>query len=187
MADGESKKTSGTCVRCQRPTTLTCGGCRKAPLYDECFIEPTFYCNSECLKAGWAQHKSKCKKLQARKSLARAAMVLQAIMYRIRLHASTLRFKSLRLEGSTIFLDGYHFAESEQLLKPFPIPLNGDRSLAEAVLVYMGCSEAMRYLYRFAKELFNGKLQHRPCSLELDADLMTRQSYLIKSKKLPSP
>ena len=119
-------------------------------------------------------------------------MLLQAIMYRIRMHASTLQFKSLRLEGSTIFLDGYHFAEShsrepERVLKPFPVPLNGDRSLAEAVLVYLGCGDAMTYLHSFAEELLTGKLQHRPCSLEPDADLMTRQGYILKSKTVPSP
>ena len=90
-------------------------------------------------------------------------MLLQAIIYRIRLHASTLRFKSLRLEGSTIFVDGFQFAsqshsrESGQVLKPFPVPLDGDRSLAEAVSVFMGCMEAMAYLHGFAKELMTGK------------------------------
>ena len=163
MAEGESKKASGTCASCQRLTTHMCAGCLEAPLYDERFTEPTFYCNPECQKADWTQHKSKCKKLQARKSLGRAAMLLQAIFYRIRLRASTLRFKSLRLAGSTIFLDDFQFAsefhsrESGQALKPFPVPLDGDRSLAEAVLVYMGSMEAMAYLHGFAKELMTGK------------------------------
>ena len=192
MADGESKKISGTCAHCQKPATSTCVGCREAPLYDESFIESTFYCNSKCLKAGWAQHRSRCRKLQARKSLARAAMLLQAVVYLFRLHASTLRFKSLRLEGSTIFLDGFQFAESqshesERALKPFPVPFDGDGNLAEAVLVYTGSVEAMMYLHSFADELLDGKLQHRPCSVKLDADSMIRQSYLPESKTLPSP
>ena len=163
MADEESKKASGTCAHCQRLTTHMCAGCLEAPLYDELFTEPTFYCTPECQRAGWPQHKSKCKKLQARKTLGRAAMLLQAIVYRIGLHASTLRFKSLRLEGSTIFLDGFQFAaesdsrESGQTLKPFPVPLDGDRSLAEAVVVYRGCLEAMAYLHGFAKQLMAGK------------------------------
>ena len=90
-------------------------------------------------------------------------MLLQAIIYRIGLHASTLRFKSLRLEGSTIFIDGFQFAadshsrEPWQALKPFPVPLDGDRSLAEAVVVYRGCMEAMAYLHGFAKQLMAGK------------------------------
>ena len=176
MADDESKKLSSTCTCCQRPTGNRCIGCLEAPVYDEKFSKPTFYCNLACQKADWGKHKSKCKKLQARKSLGRAALLLQAIIYRIRLHASSLRFRSLRLQGSTIFLDGfqcneYLFSESEQMLKPFPISLDGDPSLVEPVLVYMGCMEAMMYLHGFAKELLAG-MANTPLmfSLELDTD-----------------
>lgn len=42
-------------------------------------------------------------------------------------------------------------------MKPFPVFLDGDRSVAEAVLVYMGCVEAMMYLYSFAEKLLAGK------------------------------
>ena len=90
-------------------------------------------------------------------------MLLQAMFYRIELHASMLRFKSLRLEGSTIFLEGFqsaaesYFPESERALKPFPIPSDGDRSLVEAVLGYMGSMQAMIYLHRFAEEFMAGK------------------------------
>lgn len=43
------------------------------------------------------------------KTLDRAALLLHAIIYRVRLHASPLRFKSVRLEGSIIYLDGFSF------------------------------------------------------------------------------
>ena len=164
MTDEESKKASGTCVRCKKSTKRTCGPCRKAPLYDECSIEPTSYCTRTCEDADWPKHERKCNKLRARKYLGRAAILLQDIFYLIRLHASTLRFKSLRLEGSTtIFLDGFVSAaesqscESGQALNPFPVPVDGDRSLAKAVVVYMGSLEALMYLHVFAKEIMAGK------------------------------
>ena len=174
MADEESENVSGTCVHCQRSTTLVCSGCYEAPLYDESFIEPAFCCcNTECMDSLWAEHGSKCSKLQARKLLNRAAMLLQAIIYRIRLHASPLRFKSLRLEGSTIFLDGFqsttefHSRESEPALKPFPIPLDGDGSSAKAVVVYMASLEAMRYLHGFTKELLASNPTRSPISSQI--------------------
>lgn len=110
-------------------------------------------------EADWGQHKSACRKLQARKTLGRAALLLQAIMYRIRLHASPLLFKSVRSEGSIIYLHGFQFdgLDPQRHLNPFPVSLDGDRSLFEAVLVYMGCTEAMMYLHSFAKELLAGK------------------------------
>lgn len=161
MADDGSKAASGACTRCQKPTINRCSGCREAPVYDERVSKPTFYCNTICQKADWSQHKSECKKLQARKTLDRAARLLQAIMYRIRLHASPIQFKSIHLEGSIIFLHGYEADGSgtRRQLNPFAVSFNGDRNLFEAGLVYMGCREAMMYLQGFAKELLVGKLR----------------------------
>lgn len=173
MADDGSKTASGTCTRCQRPTVKRCTGCVEAPAYDKCVSKPAFYCSRECQEADWGQHKSECRKLQARKTLGRAALLLQAIIYRIRLHASPFWFKSVRIEGSTISLDGFQF-DSQRQLKPFPVSLDGDRSLFDAVLMYMGCTEAMMYLHSFAKELLAGK--PTPSSIsspELDIYLLT--------------
>jgi hypothetical protein len=175
MADDGSKTASGTCARCQRPTMNRCTGCLEAPVYDECVSKPTFYCSPLCQKADWGQHKSECRKLQARKALGRAALLLQAIIYRIRLHASPLQFKSMRIEGSIISLDGFQVngLDTQRLLKPFPVCLDGDKSLFEAVLVYMGCMEAMMYLHSFTEELLAGEptLSSR-FSSELDTDLL---------------
>ena len=75
------------------------------------------------------------------------------------MHASPLQFKSVRVEDAIIFLEGFQFDVSgtQRQLKPFPVCLDGDRNLFEAALVYMGCLEAMMYLYGFAKEFFAGK------------------------------
>lgn len=175
-ADDGPKTASGTCARCQGLTTNKCAGCIRAPSYNECVSKPTFYCSTVCQKADWGQHKSECRKLQARKTLGRVALLLQAIIYRIRLHASPLRFNSLRTEGSIILLEGVQFdgLDARRQLKPFPVCLDGDQSLFEAALVYMGCMEAMMYLQSFANELLVG----RPTlwsifSSGLDTDLLT--------------
>ena len=52
---------------------------------------------------------------------------------------------------------GSHSRESEQALKPFPVPIDGDQSLAKAAVVYMGSLEALMYLHGFAKEIMAGK------------------------------
>jgi hypothetical protein len=109
MADDGSKRASGSCTRCQSPITRRCTGCLGAPVYDDCVPKPTSYCSQVCQKADWDQHKLECRKLQARKALDRAALLLQAIIYRIRLHTSPIQFKSVRIEGSNIFLNGFQF------------------------------------------------------------------------------
>jgi len=133
----------------------SCIGCLEAPVYDERVSKSTFYCSQVCQKASWGLHKSECRKLQARKTLGRAAVLLQSIIYRIQLHASPLQFKSARIEGLIIFLDGFQIngLDTQRQLKPFPVCLDDNRSLFEPVLVYMGCMEAMMYLYNFVKEL----------------------------------
>ena len=79
----------------------------------------------------------------------------------------------MRLEGSIISLDGYQFDRLERLLKPFPVYLDGDRSVLEAVLVYVGCTAAMMYLHNFAEELLAGKLTLSSMSSpELHTDLL---------------
>jgi hypothetical protein len=139
-----------------------CTGCLRAPLYDEYVSKPTFYCSIVCQKADWDQHKSECRKLQARKSLSRVALLLQAIIYRIRLHASPLQFKSLRIKGSNILLEGSQLdgLDTQRQLKPFPVCLDSDQSIFEAALVFMACMEAMMYLQSFANELLVGKTYH---------------------------
>ena len=156
----ESKKPWGSCARCQRSTTNRCTGCLEAPIYDDSVSYSTFYCGLACQRADWVQHKEECRKLQARKTLGRAALLLQAIIYQIRLRAFPLQFKSVRIEDSTIYLDGVHAGGTidQRCLKAFPIHSGIDQGLFEAVLVYQGCTEAMMYLYSFAKELFGGKI-----------------------------
>ena len=102
-------------------------------MYDECVSTATSYCSILCQKADWDQHKSRCKKLQARKTLGRVALLLQAIIYRIRLHASPVQFKSLRTEGSIILLEGVQLdgLDPKRQLNPFPDCLDGDQSLSQ--------------------------------------------------------
>jgi hypothetical protein len=163
-----------------------CTGCLEAPVYDECVSKPTFYCSQVCQKTDWDQHKLECRKLQARKTLDRAALLLKAIIYRIRLHASPIQFKSVRIKGSNISLDGFQHdgLDTQRQLKPFPVCLGDNRSLFEAVLVFMGCMEAMMYLHSFAQELLAGK--HTLLSIfspEIDTGLLIWQSFVPRSKK----
>lgn len=91
---------SSVCASCQEPTVKKCG-CVDAPLYNESITPKTYYCSEECQKADYTNHKSKCRNLRERKTLRRAALLLQAIMCKIRQHASPLRFDSVHFEDSS--------------------------------------------------------------------------------------
>ena len=171
----DHKTASGAFTRCQRPATNRCIGCLGALVYDECVSKPTFYCSPGCQKADLRQHKPERRNLQARETHGRAALLLQVIIYLIRLHASSLRFKSARIESSITYLEGFQFdgLDTQRQLKPFPVCLGGGRSPFEMVLVYIGCMEATMYLHSFAKELLVGNSTLSSIfSTELDTDLL---------------
>jgi hypothetical protein len=123
---------AGGCAHCKKLATTRCIGCLGAPIYDQIIITSTFYCSKDCQVADRQRHKSECRKLQARKSHARAAQLLQAIFYQIRSHAypkqmDTAIFNYIYVEGLTIFLDSVLTSGSPQqppTLRLFPISFN---------------------------------------------------------------
>ena len=119
--------------------------------------KPTFYCSPVCQKADWGQQSQGAENFKLARLLIEPFCFFKPSSNRIRLHASPLQFKSVRLEGSIVYLDEYQFDGLKRQLKPFAVCLSGDRSLFEAVLVYMGFTEAMMYLHSFAEELLAGK------------------------------
>ncbi|PYH92236.1 hypothetical protein BO71DRAFT_457863 [Aspergillus ellipticus CBS 707.79] len=151
----------GACSRCANPTNKKCSGCCNAPTYDEDSCNDTFYCSSACQTADWGQHKQTCKALQDRKSLHRAASLLQQTMFRIRHHASPTKSQSVRINGSQIYFQGDPAVDMPNglHLAPFLLPLDTDRDVFNAILVFNGCMEAMAYLSSLTKNLL-----HRICS-----------------------
>jgi hypothetical protein len=156
---GDGSKTPSNCIICQEPATRRCTGCLETRRYHERVLKPTIYCSPTCQQNDWIQHKPTCKKLQARRALGRAALLLQAIIYRIRLHALPFKFDKYHIGELGMFLDGYDVPPIEELhyLKPFPIHLVDNPRAMEAISVFKGCTEAMVYLHSFAKELLTGK------------------------------
>ncbi|PVH81728.1 hypothetical protein DL98DRAFT_571074 [Cadophora sp. DSE1049] len=158
MATPESLPTtpSTKCTHCAKIALKQCGGCKGSPSYVGPQTSDTFYCDPECQKANWIQHKRQCKRLQTRIRLHRAAGLLEEIMKRVRKHAYPIVFRELRFEGKHVHLDGYQpiKRDAERQLKPAPFSLtDADPRLLEAALMYMSYKEAMRYLARLAQAL----------------------------------
>jgi hypothetical protein len=91
--------------------------------------------------------------------LSRAASLLQAIVYKIRVHTTTLEITSVHVEGMTVYLNGpLPNPLCTQQMTPFPIHLFKDQAILESALVYTACMEAMVFLYSFTKELLRGRI-----------------------------
>ena len=61
-----------SCAHCGNNATSVCHGCKGLPDGDKGVIE-TYYCNSECQKKAWEEHKKDCKAAKNRQALFRAA------------------------------------------------------------------------------------------------------------------
>jgi hypothetical protein len=92
------------CIHCGSPTKRRCIGCVNAPKYDNKSSMSTFYFSVECQKGNWLRHRTECRKLQARKSLNRAASLLRDIIYKIELDMKTVEITSVHVEDTTAHL-----------------------------------------------------------------------------------
>ncbi|PIG79171.1 hypothetical protein AARAC_008520 [Aspergillus arachidicola] len=141
-------QSAGICARCQTPATKRCSGCRGAPEYDMVAPEPTFYCSSACQTQHWGEHRVRCKRLQARKSLLRAVSLLQAILYRIRLHAYIFQFATAHMDGSKVTLNDIQNDKSKayQPLKAVWMNIkSGDyQRVFYAIIMMNACAEAVK-------------------------------------------
>ncbi|RAQ51987.1 hypothetical protein AFGD_006338 [Aspergillus flavus] len=138
-------RSAGICAHCQTPATKRCSGCRGAAEYDKA--------------QHWGEHKVKCKQLQARKSLSRAATLLQAILYRIRLHAHIFQFANAHIDGSKVTLDDIQNDKSKayQPLKAVWMNIkSGDyQRVFDAIVMMNACAEAVMFLYGFIRPILS--------------------------------
>lgn len=148
----------GNCIHCHSPATEKCSGCSEAPGYGNSLPVPAFYCSFGCQKSDWGRHRTECRNLQARKSLSRAAFLLQSILYKIKLQATTLDITSVQVEGTTVYLTGpLPSPLCAQQLKPFPAHLFEDQAILESALVYTACMEGMVFLNDYTAKLLQGQ------------------------------
>ncbi|KAB8262947.1 hypothetical protein BDV32DRAFT_147123 [Aspergillus pseudonomiae] len=154
-----SSSTTGNCAHCQSPATKRCSGCSGAPEYDDEIPEATLYCSSACQTQDWVEHKVKCKQLQARKSLSRAANLLQAILYRIRLRAHGVTSATAHVDGSRVILCPAK-EEQEEVYRPLgPLCvelMSGDQRAFDAIVMVSSCTEAVVYLFSFVQDILSG-------------------------------
>lgn len=116
------------------------------------------YCGKKCQKADWQRHKAECKILQNRRSLHRAAGVLEAVLCRIRRDAYPLLITSVRVDKSSgqIILEEGDSDNEQQCFWPFRYDLEGPQAM-KAALLQSSAAESIMYLNNLATELFDGE------------------------------
>lgn len=151
-----------TCASCGKVGRLVCVGCIKAPAYLDDTAPATYYCDAACQKAHWAEHKDRCKLLQRRKMLHRAAKVIQDLYY-ILLRKSFRHSveKVDRVDENTIFV---HTAtpdvrgKNSILPDPRPGSLSSNRADELAALTMNGCGNSVAMMGPSIQIMLKGKL-----------------------------
>lgn len=135
---------ANTCASCGKVGHLVCKGCAKVPAYLDDSAPATCYCSAACQKSHWMQHRDRCKLLQRRKMVHRAAKVIQDLYYIVL--RKSLRFsieKVDRVDENTIFVHhtAKDFGKNSILQDVRPGTLSGSEELA--ALTMSGCTNCV--------------------------------------------
>ncbi|KAB8222321.1 hypothetical protein BDV33DRAFT_201575 [Aspergillus novoparasiticus] len=102
----------------------------------------------------------RCKRVQARKSLSRAATFLQAILYQIRLHAHIFQFANAHIDGSKVTLSDIQNDKSKAFQPLKAVWMNiqsGDyQCVFDGIVMMNACTEAVMFLYGFVRPILSG-------------------------------
>lgn len=145
-----------SCVQCGKEATSACGACPNSPDAETGKPNSTWYCDVQCQKGDWSNHKALCKASVARKVLYRAADTAQALFYVYREIAfDKLIVKVERMEGELRVFEGLY---QDEIFPPFPKALIKDENEKKAVLTYLACCDACGYMDVAIKTMLCGKL-----------------------------
>jgi hypothetical protein len=151
------------CANCgSTAATSYCSGCRDAPTTAGLAQDTAVYCGKECQKAHWPQHLKECRNLQARRSLFRAAGLLQKTWSAVR-RASfyDCPVKAEEVNGELVIHEGDWDAATTKrkggFYREFPEDIFENKEDAEACLNMLFCTDSLNHMYMMSAWLLKGE------------------------------
>lgn len=146
------------CASCGSDASTHCSGCVGAPDYESGDAANTAYCNRDCQKAHWSVHKARCKILQQRKTLLRAAQILKAALLTYREATYDIDLTGVHYEGGVLWLhQNRRLASTRAKRGPFPNHLVANSQHKEAALAHNSCTTAMALLSQLTRTLLQSE------------------------------
>jgi len=160
--DSNSSTSTNACTRCQKPATLRCTACKDTPDREN-KTESIYYCTSDCQKSDWKSHKKSCLRLRNRKTLYRAADLLQEIFYVYRERVFDKKVVKLEEKDGKLFV--HHEAHEFEgiirtptdILVPFPSSICRSVEDRHAVAAHLFCSDAVAWMHDIIKYMLEGE------------------------------
>ncbi|KAF2688905.1 hypothetical protein K458DRAFT_293675 [Lentithecium fluviatile CBS 122367] len=142
------------CANCGADATTRCAGCMDAPEYQPGDSVGIVYCNRDCQKGHWTQHKAHCRALGQRKKLLRAAHILKASLLTYREVDFDIDLTKIEFQDGILRLYQNQRAITARSKRgPFPAHLTANIEYKEAALANNQCTTAMALLGRLTRKL----------------------------------
>jgi hypothetical protein len=146
------------CANCGSNATKRCAGCIGALEYEPEDSISTAYYSRECQRELWPSHRHRCRALQQRKKLLRAANLLKAALLTYKEVVYDVDLKKVELKNGVLCL---YQNESRDRPQPwpasFPSHLTPDIEHKEAALAVNQCTTAMALLGCMTRKLLQGE------------------------------
>ncbi|KAF5684286.1 zinc MYND-type [Fusarium denticulatum] len=145
------------CASCGTEAMMRCAGCTDAPDYDPGDSTTVIYCDRNCQKKHWTDHKSRCRVMKQRKILLRAATILRAALLTYREILYDIDITKIEAKDETLYLyQNQRAVTSRVKWGSFPDHLTSDVQHREAALTINQCTMATALLSRLTSKLLAG-------------------------------
>jgi hypothetical protein len=146
------------CGSCGTGATMKCVGCMDAPEYQPGDCVGSVYCNRDCQKAHWPEHKANCRTLGQRKKLLRTANILKAAILTYREVVYDVDLTKIEFNEGVLCLYQNRRAITALAKRGlFPDHLTTNIEYKEAALANNQCTTAMALLGPLTRKLLQGE------------------------------
>ena len=144
------------CAACGKPASRLCSGCIEGVDVDG-NLSQTVYCNVDCQKTHFPEHKTFCRHSNARKQLYRGGQLLQkAFLTFAEIGNSSMVSDVWHQDGKINVMFPLSVKEPGPLFR-FQTDLFPDEKHKQAMLAFQGCRQALGYMHELMKKVLKGK------------------------------
>lgn len=149
---------SAQCANCGADASMRCVVCKDAPEYQPGDSVGGVYCNRDCQKRHWPDHKAHCRAMGQRKKLLRTANILKAALLAYRETVYDIDLTQIQLEDGVLYLhQNPRSITTRSRCGLFPDHLTTNLRHKEAALANNQCTTAMALLGRLTRKLLEGE------------------------------